>query len=63
MTLNCRKALGDRSYKPGQWNGSVLDSVVGTFLTQNVNDALSSKAYMSLAAMFPAARQTHPVIF
>jgi len=37
----------------GQWGGSVLDSVVGVFLTQNVSDALSSKAWMNLAATFP----------
>ena len=32
----------------------MLDSVIGTFLTQNVSDQLSSKAYMTLAARFPA---------
>lgn len=37
----------------GQWGGSVLDSVVGVFLTQNVSDALSSKAWMNLASTFP----------
>ena len=37
----------------GQWGGSILDSVVGVFLTQNVSDALSSKAFMNLAATFP----------
>ena len=31
----------------------MLDSVVGVFLTQNVSDALSSKAWMTLAATFP----------
>jgi hypothetical protein len=31
----------------------VLDSVVGVLLTQNVSDALSSKAWMTLAATFP----------
>ena len=45
--------LGDRRLVQGQWGGSVLDSVVGVFLTQNVSDALSSKAWMSLAATFP----------
>lgn len=30
----------------------MLDSVVGVFLTQNVSDALSSKAWMTLAATF-----------
>lgn len=45
--------LGDRSFsKP--WGGSVLDSIIGTFLTQNVTDQLSSQAYMTLAATFPA---------
>ena len=45
--------LGDRSFsKP--WGGSVLDSIIGTFLTQNVADQLSSQAYMTLAATFPA---------
>ncbi len=49
----CRCVLGDRAYsKP--WGGSVLDSVIGTFLTQNVSDQLSSKAYMTLATRFPA---------
>lgn len=31
----------------------MLDSVVGAFLTQNVTDALSSKAFMTLSARFP----------
>ena len=49
----CRGVLGDRSFsKP--WGGSVLDSIIGTFLTQNVADQLSSQAYMTLAATFPA---------
>ncbi|XP_055962269.1 transcriptional activator DEMETER-like [Mercurialis annua] len=43
--------LGDRRFKP--WKGSVLDSLVGVFLTQNVTDFLSSAAYMSLASKFP----------
>ncbi|XP_050205063.1 uncharacterized protein LOC126655104 [Mercurialis annua] len=43
--------LGDRRFKP--WKGSVVDSVVGVFLTQNVTDFLSSAAYMSLASRFP----------
>ena len=30
-----------------------MDSVAGVFLTQNVSDALSSKAFMNLAATFP----------
>ncbi|KAK6926659.1 hypothetical protein RJ641_008378 [Dillenia turbinata] len=43
--------LGDRRFLP--WKGSVLDSVVGVFLTRNVSDHLSSSAFMSLAARFP----------
>ncbi|KAE8717042.1 DEMETER-like protein 2 [Hibiscus syriacus] len=42
---------GDRRFSP--WKGSVLTSVVGVFLTQNVSDHLSSSAFMSLAARFP----------
>ncbi|EOA28463.1 hypothetical protein CARUB_v10024677mg [Capsella rubella] len=42
---------GDRRFTP--WKGSVVDSVVGVFLTQNVSDHLSSSAFMSLAAEFP----------
>ncbi|CAO2826156.1 unnamed protein product [Amaranthus hypochondriacus] len=36
-----------------EWKGSVLDSVVGVFLTQNVCDVLSSTAYMELASRYP----------
>lgn len=32
----------------------MTDSVVGAFLTQNVSDALSSKAYMEVASRWPA---------
>lgn len=42
---------GDRRFSP--WKGSVVDSVVGVFLTQNVSDHASSSAFMSLAAHFP----------
>ncbi|KAE8682433.1 hypothetical protein F3Y22_tig00111238pilonHSYRG00009 [Hibiscus syriacus] len=42
---------GDRSFR--KWKGSVLDSVIGVILTQNVTDAASSNAFMSLAAKFP----------
>ncbi|CAJ1887835.1 unnamed protein product [Sphenostylis stenocarpa] len=42
---------GDRRFS--MWKGSVVDSVVGVFLTQNVSDHLSSSAFMSLAARFP----------
>ncbi|KAK1323836.1 Protein ROS1 [Acorus calamus] len=46
---------GDRTFSP--WKGSVVDSVVGVFLTQNVSDHLSSSAFMALAARFPLRRQ------
>ncbi|KAM6543171.1 hypothetical protein CsatB_007618 [Cannabis sativa] len=42
---------GDRRFS--RWKGSVVDSVIGVFLTQNVSDHLSSSAFMSLAAQFP----------
>ncbi|ESQ49069.1 hypothetical protein EUTSA_v10019961mg [Eutrema salsugineum] len=42
---------GDRSFSP--WKGSVVDSVVGVFLTQNVADHSSSSAFMDIAAEFP----------
>ncbi|XP_048141992.1 transcriptional activator DEMETER isoform X2 [Rhodamnia argentea] len=45
---------GDRRFSP--WKGSVVDSVVGVFLTQNVSDHLSSSAFMSLASRFPQRR-------
>ncbi|CAN6452357.1 unnamed protein product [Victoria cruziana] len=47
---------GDRRFS--QWKGSVVDSVVGVFLTQNVSDHLSSSAFMSLAAQFPKKEAT-----
>ncbi|KAL5580251.1 hypothetical protein UlMin_012693 [Ulmus minor] len=43
--------LGNRKFS--LWKGSVIDSVVGVFLTQNVSDNLSSSAFMSLAAKYP----------
>ncbi|KAL5743137.1 hypothetical protein ACOSP7_029869 [Xanthoceras sorbifolium] len=50
---------GDRRFSP--WKGSVVDSVVGVFLTQNVSDHLSSSAFMSLAAHFPLkSKNTKP---
>ncbi|KAG6427490.1 hypothetical protein SASPL_111736 [Salvia splendens] len=49
---------GDRRFSP--WKGSVVDSVVGVFLTQNVSDHVSSSAFMSLAARFPARPKIHP---
>ncbi|XWS56333.1 hypothetical protein CRYUN_Cryun09bG0076900 [Craigia yunnanensis] len=42
---------GDRRFS--KWKGSVVDSVIGVFLTQNVSDHLSSSAFMSLAVRFP----------
>ena len=54
-----RAVLGDRSFdRP--WGGSVVDSVIGTFLTQNVSDTLSSTAYMQLVAAFPPPPQQPP---
>uniref|UniRef100_A0A0A9CM86 DML3 n=1 Tax=Arundo donax TaxID=35708 RepID=A0A0A9CM86_ARUDO len=47
--------LGPRKFS--QWEGSVMDSVVGTFLTQNVADHLSSNAFMNLAAKFPPSKR------
>ncbi|XP_062231516.1 protein ROS1C-like isoform X2 [Phragmites australis] len=47
-----RLVQGDRRFSP--WKGSVVDSVVGVFLTQNVADHLSSSAFMALAASFPS---------
>ncbi|CAL5021913.1 unnamed protein product [Urochloa decumbens] len=43
---------GDRRFS--RWKGSVVDSVVGVFLTQNVSDHLSSSAFMAVAAKYPA---------
>ncbi|RAL51684.1 hypothetical protein DM860_010402 [Cuscuta australis] len=51
-----RLVQGDRRFSP--WKGSVVDSVVGVFLTQNVSDHLSSSAFMSLAARFPPKSST-----
>lgn len=42
---------GDRRFS--KWKGSVVDSVIGVYLTQNVSDHLSSSAFMSLVARFP----------
>ncbi|KAH7429034.1 hypothetical protein KP509_09G028100 [Ceratopteris richardii] len=44
---------GNRKFSP--WKGSIVDSVVGAFLTQNVSDHLSSSAFMSVASRFPPA--------
>lgn len=39
-----------------RWGGSIIDSIVGTYLTQNVSDVLSSSAFMNLAARFPSRK-------
>ncbi|KAH6834504.1 HhH-GPD base excision DNA repair family protein [Perilla frutescens var. hirtella] len=50
--LACMRVYqGDRRFSP--WKGSVVDSIVGVFLTQNVSDHLSSSAYMALASTYP----------
>ncbi|GJP29546.1 hypothetical protein CLOM_g17131 [Closterium sp. NIES-68] len=49
-----RFVQGDRRFRP--WGGSVLDSVIGAFLTQNVSDHASSSAFMLLASRFPPKR-------
>ncbi|MED6173172.1 hypothetical protein PIB30_056768 [Stylosanthes scabra] len=49
--IKMHELQGSRKFSP--WKGSVLDSVIGAYLTQNVSDHLSSSAYMSLAAKFP----------
>ncbi|KAJ4822094.1 hypothetical protein Tsubulata_041580 [Turnera subulata] len=54
---NCDIVTGNRGFS--RWKGSVVDSVVGVFLTQNVSDYLSSlfivcsDVFMLLAANFP----------
>ncbi|XP_058088746.1 protein ROS1A-like isoform X2 [Magnolia sinica] len=51
---------GDRRFS--RWKGSVVDSVVGVFLTQNVSDHLSSSAFMALAARFPLRSSSKDVV-
>ena len=53
-----RSALGDRRLHRNAWGGSVIDSVIGAMLTQNVSDVLSSSAIMNLAAKFPGKAQS-----
>ena len=38
--------------KISEWKGSVMNSIVGAYLAQNVNDAISSPTFMLLAAIF-----------
>ncbi|MED6204017.1 hypothetical protein PIB30_005022 [Stylosanthes scabra] len=54
--IKMHELQGSRKFSP--WKGSVLDSVIGAYLTQNVSDHLSSSAYMSLAARFPIKSTT-----
>ncbi|GER50108.1 demeter-like 1 [Striga asiatica] len=43
-----------------KWKGSVLDSIMGAYLTQNVKDTFSSSAFISLASKYPIkAAQVH----
>ncbi|CAH1413573.1 unnamed protein product [Lactuca virosa] len=51
---------GNRRFSP--WKGSVVDSVVGVYLTQNVSDHLSSSAFMCLAARFPVKSKNKEVV-
>ena len=53
-----RSALGNRVLHRQAWGGSILDSVIGANLTQNVSDVLSSTAFMNLAARFPCNAST-----
>jgi endonuclease III len=52
-----RKTLGHRPLDTS-WGGSVLDSVIGANLTQNVTDVLSSTAMLNLMAKFPVTEET-----
>ncbi|CAN6287673.1 unnamed protein product [Urochloa humidicola] len=54
MTL-AHLIMGDRKFDH-PWKGTVVTSVVGTFLTQNVTDHMSSNAFMNLAAEFPLSK-------
>ena len=48
-----RKVLGDRRIL-FPWGGSIVDSVIGVYITQNVSDTFSSKAFMNIASKFPS---------
>ncbi|RLN41787.1 DEMETER-like protein 2 [Panicum miliaceum] len=48
---HARLIMGDRKFDD-PWKGTVVTSIVGTFLTQNVTDQMSSNASMNLAAKF-----------
>ncbi|KAC9988319.1 hypothetical protein E3N88_44986 [Mikania micrantha] len=54
----CTLFSGDGRFS--RWKGSVVDSVIDVFVTQNVSDHLPSSAFMSLAARFnPKTRSTN----
>ncbi|XP_057806197.1 protein ROS1A-like [Salvia miltiorrhiza] len=42
---------GNRQFSP--WKGSIVDSIVGVFLTQNVSDHASSTAFMTFVSRYP----------
>lgn len=48
-----RRVLGDRRIAQ-PWGGSIVDSIIGVYITQNVSDTFSSKAFMNIAAKFPS---------
>ena len=48
-----RKVLGDRRIML-PWGGSILDSVIGVYITQNVSDTFSSKAFINITAKYPS---------
>lgn len=50
---------GDRRFS--KWKGSVVDSIVGVYLTQNVTDVLSSSAFINLAAKYPVKPRSKEV--
>ncbi|WOL13628.1 DEMETER-like protein 2 isoform X5 [Canna indica] len=50
--IECTEHIQGNRYA-SKWKGSVLDSVVGAFLTQNVSDISSSSSFLSLMANFP----------
>ncbi|XP_057827199.2 DNA glycosylase/AP lyase ROS1 isoform X1 [Cryptomeria japonica] len=56
-----RLVQGDRRFS--QWKGSVVDSVVGAFLTQNVSDHLSSSAFIAMASRFPPTEENRGTIY
>ncbi|GER34414.1 demeter-like 1 [Striga asiatica] len=49
------------SMKYSAWKGSIVDSVVGVFLTQNVGDNLSSGAFMSVRERYPPLHMSEDI--